>query len=378
MSICRSCQGEFFGSPILMYPNSPRSAQDFIVNLDDTDDKFVNLEIYQCSQCGLIQHNLDPVNYHKEVIRAVSFSNEMKSFREKQLLGWVSRNNLTEKAILEVGSGRGEYLEIFKSIGVDNIHGLEFGGNNFGKIISSGHNATKGYLDNHLLKIDNAPFDAFAIFSFMEHWPEPSNSLKILNKFINKDAVGLIEVPNFEMIKKKGLYTEFTVDHIFYFDHSNLSLFLRNNGFEIVSMNNIWHDYIISVEVKRRAPLNVDIFKIKYATIKSQLHEYLDSKNSEDNIIWGAGHQALSVISLTNIVDKISYVVDSATFKQGKYTPGSHLLIHDPKYMKKNNPETLIIMAAGFSDEILKIVLSEYDFIKNVAILREDAIEVIK
>jgi len=212
----------------------------------------------------------------------------------------------------------------------------------------------------------------------MEHWPNLKLGVEILNKFLSPQAYGLIEVPNFDMIKAKGLYTEFTVDHIFYFDQNSLSNFLTSNGFEILSIKNIWNDYIISVEVVRREPLNVEIFNKKFTFIKASLNDYLDEINANKTVIWGAGHQALTVISLSNIKNKINYIVDSATFKQNKYTPESHLLINNPDYMIKDKPESIIVMAAGFSDEIVKIINAKYPFIQNIAVLREDNLEIIK
>ena len=378
MSRCRSCSGELTAEPLLSYPNSPQSAQSFIKNLKRTADKSVTLKIFQCSSCGLVQHDLKPVSYYKKVIRAVSFSNEMSEFRIEQLGEWVAKYGLKEKKILEVGSGRGEYLNLFKQVGVGNIFGLEFDKNNAQAISKENNVATCGYLDNKLDSIIGAPFDAFAIFSFMEHWPKPKLSLDILKKHLSPNALGLIEVPNFEMIKHKGLYTEFTVDHIFYYDAKTLANFLNANGFEVLDMKNIWNDYIISAEVVRRPPLNVSVFEEKFSDISEQVNNYLDSKVGTKRIIWGAGHQALTVISLTKINRKINYIVDSATFKQNKYTPESHLMIHGPEYLDADRPETTLIMAAGFSDEIFKIINKKYPFIKNVAILREDKIELVK
>ena len=113
---CRACGAEFFDKPLLIYENSPESAQNFIEDLSSTKDAPVKLEIYQCSKCGLIQHNLKPVSYYKKVIRAVSFSNEMTTFRLNQLDTWLEKYRLKNKSILEVGSGKGEYLNIFKQL----------------------------------------------------------------------------------------------------------------------------------------------------------------------------------------------------------------------------------------------------------------------
>lgn len=192
MNKCRSCGAEFFKSPLLSYKNSPESAQNFISDLSSTNDLPVNLKIYQCSKCGLIQHNLQPVSYYKKVIRAVSFSKEMTDFRLQQLDDWLQKYSLKNKSILEVGSGKGEYLDLFKKIGLKKIYGLEFENNNIEYILSQGNDATQGYLEDGLEYIKGQPFDAFAIFSFMEHWPNPKLGIEVLNKFLNPDRKSVV------------------------------------------------------------------------------------------------------------------------------------------------------------------------------------------
>ena len=49
---CRACYGELLHNPLLIYKNSPKSAQNFIENLSDTRDTPVTIEIFQCSKCG--------------------------------------------------------------------------------------------------------------------------------------------------------------------------------------------------------------------------------------------------------------------------------------------------------------------------------------
>jgi len=45
--------------------------------------------------------------------------------------------------------------------------------------------------------------------------------------------------------------------------------------------------------------------------------------------------------------------------------------------LEEQKPDALIIIAAGYSDEVKNIILNEYKFIKNIAIVREDNLEVI-
>ena len=91
--------------------------------------------------------------------------------------------------------------------------------------------------------------------------------------------------------------------------------------------------------------------------------------------IWGAGHQALAIISLTDLADKIRYVVDSAVFKQGKFTPATHIPIVSPDVLDSDPVDAVIVMAASYSDEVARIIREKFDGKINVSILRDFGLE---
>jgi 2-polyprenyl-3-methyl-5-hydroxy-6-metoxy-1,4-benzoquinol methylase len=371
---CRVCQGSLFSKPLLHYGGSPKSAQGFLNKLSEIDE-VVNLIIYQCSKCGLIQHNLEPVVYYKEVIRAVAFSPEMGKFRKNQLKKWISKNNLQKKNILEVGCGKGEYLKLIQQAGGEQVFGIEFSENNINIARGLGLNVERGYFDSNYVNDNNNKFNAFTIFSFLEHWPDPNEGLKILHSNLMDDAVGIVEVPNFELILSKGLYSEFTTDHIFYFDKKTLSFVLEKNGFEIISIKPIWYKYILSAEVRKKTPLDVGTFLKVQNTIKKQLNMHIKKFENKKVAIWGAGHQALAVIAMSGIAPYIKYIIDSAQFKQGKFTPATHLPIVSPDNIIVDPPDSILIMAAGYSDEVCKIIQQKFPIIKSIVILRENKLE---
>lgn len=121
---CRFCYGELNDPPLLCYPRSPSSAQGFTDSPKRQDDG-LDLNIHQCTSCGLVQHPLSPVPYYKDVIRSIAFSGEMASFRLEQLGSWLSTNHIQEKKILEIGSGKGEYLDLLTQAGATSVFGIE-------------------------------------------------------------------------------------------------------------------------------------------------------------------------------------------------------------------------------------------------------------
>jgi len=220
-------------------------------------------------------------------------------------------------------------------------------------------------------------FEAFAIFSFLEHWPDLNTSLRRLHSLLTGDAVGLIEVPNFEFILHKNLYSEFTIDHIYYFDRSTLKRVLELNGFDVESIECIWYDYILSAKVKKRKSLDPSGFIHQQQKIFTELHAFLGNFAPSDVVVWGAGHQSLTVMSLAQLSTRVSHIIDSAHFKQNKYTPGTQLLIKSPESLNTDAPKAVLIMAAAYSDEVALQVKKDYPQIQHIAILRESGLEVL-
>jgi SAM-dependent methyltransferase len=353
----------------------PKSAQ-FLPDIENLSaDKGLTLDIYQCSVCGLVQIADEPVPYYKDVIRAAAFSPEMKDFRIKQFDDFVKKYSLDKKKILEIGCGKGEYLSIMKQLNVD-AYGIENLEESVDFCRKNGLNVSKGFIENAEYKINNAPFDAFFILNFFEHLPEPNSLLGGIYNNLTEDSIGLVEVPNFDMILRKKLFSEFIPDHLFYFTKQTLSFVLSLSGFEVIECNEIWYNYIISAVVRKKKKTDLSDFYQYQEKLKREINSYIDGFDDKKVAIWGAGHQALSIISLTDISKKIKYVVDSAPFKQGKYTPATHVPIVAPEHLESDPVDAIIVMAASYSDEVAKIIKEKFNKKIKIAILREYGLEI--
>ena len=371
---CRVCGNVFFEGPLLKYENMPKAAQYLPDAASLHLDKGVDLTVCQCSACGLVQLSNDPVPYFREVIRAAGISKEMTDFRITQFGEFVEKYFLKQKKVIEIGCGRGEYLSILQNFDLD-VHGLEFSEKSVNHCNANGLKVKEGFIESGNEKLSDGPFDGFLILNFFEHLPDPSTILKGIHHNLRDDAVGIIEVPNFDMILRKKLFSEFIGDHLFYFTRDTLLSTLNRNGFEVIDCRDVWYDYIISAIVRKRQPLDISTFYRHQEKLKKEIVNYIDQFEDGDVAVWGAGHQAMAVISLINISDRIKYVVDSAAFKQGKFTPASHIPIVSPETLNSNPVDAIIIMAAGYSDEVAGIVRKRYNRDIHVAILRDFGLE---
>lgn len=367
---CRVCGGSLFPEPLLRYEDMPKSAQSLPDKESLSEDRGVTLEICQCSGCGLVQLNSEPVPYYREVIRASGISEEMRIFRRKQFTEWINKYSLAGKKIIEIGCGKGEYLSIMKECGV-RVYGLEYSKESMEECLKKDLDVLRGFVEDFDCRLRYAPFEGFFMLSFLEHLPQPCSTLRGISANLAEEAVGLIEVPNFDMILQKRLFSEFIPDHLFYFTQETLNTTLVLSGFEVMESNYLWYDYIISTVVKKRSRLDLSSFKSHKAKIKKDLKSFLDRFKSKSVAIWGAGHQALAIMSLMGLAGKIKYVIDSAPFKQGRYTPVTHIPVVAPEKLHSDPPEAIIVIAGSYSDEVAKIIRERFDKNMNVAILRD-------
>lgn len=377
---CRCCKTDFSKKAVLELKNMPKSAQFFPTREEACSESGVDVSIAQCPYCGLIQLEGEPVPYFREVIRAVDVSPEMKAFRMRQYRDFITENHLEQGKIIEIGAGRGEYMEIMEAAGRElgagcRIYGLEYGEQSVNTGKGKGLRFYRGYPETADSGIPEAPYDGFFSMNFLEHIPDPNSFLQAIYHNLADGAAGLIEVPNVDMILEKKLFSEFISDHLMYFTEDTFRRILEKNGFAVISCNAIWHNYILSAKVRKRTLLDMTGFELEKELLTKAFAAFLDEKEREGKRVaaWGAGHQALANLALTGVEERICCVIDSAPFKQGHLTPATHIPVEGPERLRKHDIDVVVIMAASYSEEIADVLHREFPWIE-AAVLNDNKV----
>ena len=70
--------------------------------------------------------------------------------------------------------------------------------------------------------------------------------------------------------------------------------------------------------------------------------------------VYGASAKGSTLLNYCGIgADTLDFVVDRSTVKQGRYTPGTHLLISPPERLLEEQPDYVLLLTWNFADEIL-------------------------
>lgn len=71
-------------------------------------------------------------------------------------------------------------------------------------------------------------------------------------------------------------------------------------------------------------------------------------------VAYGAAAKGNTILNYAGVrPDLLSYVFDAAKAKQGRYMPGSHIRILDPKEILAIKPDRILILPWNISDEIV-------------------------
>ena len=371
---CRVCSGVFFKKPLLVYKNMPAISQFLPKEEDFADDKCIDLTVVQCSKCGLLQLDNDPVYYFKDVIRSGSVSEEVKKFRSRQFQEFVDEYQLKGKKIIEIGCGRGEYLDLMNKTGALSF-GLEHRKESVEECREKGLTVMHGFLDNLEKQIDNSPFDAFYMCNVLEHFDEPNKVLQVVAFNLKDSGIGIVEVPNTDLLLEASCFYKFTLEHLLNFTQETLEFTLRLNGFEVISCKPIRGGSPLSAIVRKRKKLDISEFDKNQKQLYLTINEFITQFEIGEVAIWGAGHHTFGLLAVLNLGDKIKYIVDSAPFKQGRYSPKTHVPIVAPETLKTDPVKGVIVLAGSYSREITDILLRDFGNKIKVSILRNDKLE---
>ena len=365
---CRVCGDALPLQPVLTYCNMPAAAQFMPKQADLATERGADLAVSQCLSCGLVQLVGKPVRYYREVVRAAAVSADMRAFRLDQFRSFAARHGLSGRKVLEVGCGGGDYLAALRDAGMDAC-GLEHAARSVEICRANGLPAYRGFIDGPRRAVSGAPYAAFFILNFLEHLPRPRQTLLGIAANLEPAAVGMVEVPNFDMIVRDGLFSEFVADHLLYFTEATLRQTLSLSGFDVLECAPVWHDYILSATVRKRDAVELSHLETHRHAIGRDVAAFFDRFKPQQVAIWGAGHQALALISLLSLQDRVRYVVDAAPFKQNCFTPASHLPIVAPSTLRDEPVEAVLVMAGSYSSEVAAVLRRDYAPALHVAVL---------
>ncbi len=224
-------------------------------------------------------------------------------------------------------------------------------------------------------------FDFCIARNVIAHTANPNDIFKGVSYLMNNKSIFAIEVPHLENIYKDNQYDNMFHEHIGFHSIQSIHDLCIKNDLKIVNVQKIDSQggsircYISKKNSKEKIKNNVNFllkkekkiglfnlrtwinFSKKVNAHKKKLNNFLKKLKIKQNNISaygasGKGHLLLQVCGINN--NYLDSVYDKSKLKQGKYTPGTHIKIIDPKFIKAKNTDYLLLLSWNLSKEIAK------------------------
>ena len=410
MKHCIACGRILPETSLFELTSAPASAQDIPDAKEVQNDEGVTLHLRQCSGCGLVQFDCEPVAYYRDVIRAGGGSSTMRELRASQYRHLIETYHLEGKTFFEAGCGRGEFLKFLQEFPVE-IYGMEHKADLVETARKEGlrvwrefperedqrfgHSPEASMLPESGWSVPEKPFDVFLSFNFLEHQPRPDIMLKAIWNNLAEDGMGLVTVPSLEYILEKGSYYELIRDHIAYYTFDTLRALLNHCGFEVLEEEMINRDTLSMIVRKTAMPetdadaraegvgaMTADASIVApltegYEIVTAEVRALTDrlAREGKRLAMWGASHQGFTLASTSELGKHLAYIIDSAPFKQGRFAPASHVPVMAPDHYFEEPVDAVLIVAPGYTDEIAGIIKTRFGGKVETMTLRTNRIE---
>lgn len=332
-----------------------------------------DIELAFCRQCGHVFNrafDAQRIGYTEDYENSLHFSPRFQEYATALASDLVGRYGLVDKDILEIGSGRGDFLRLLVELGQNRGVGFDpsYPGPAKGEELP-GMTFIQDYYDQ---RYAGFPADFILSRHVLEHIPQPGNFLRMLRAVIGErqETVTFFEVPNvLYTLHDLGIW-DLIYEHCSYFSASSLAEAFRCSGFEVLETRETFGGQFLTVEAKPAAneiskkahksafseavAQDVETFagnyREKVGTWKKRLQEFRQMEKRV--VIWGAGSKGISFLNTLKAPDVIEYVVDINPRKQDKFISGAGQQIVSASFLKIYQPHVVILMNRNYETEI--------------------------
>lgn len=142
------------------------------------------------------------------------------------------------KKVLDIGSGSGQKLEIFKSLKqIEQLFAIEPSKNCYDQLKARNIEVITNDIDSDWSDNYNSSFDLIIMRHVLEHFMNPLKVLQKLRPTLSDDGIIYIAVPNSLILKNRQLLNSyFRVVHTYYFNIFTIENLVHKAGFEILDI----------------------------------------------------------------------------------------------------------------------------------------------
>jgi SAM-dependent methyltransferase len=327
-----------------------------------------DIELAFCARCGMIFNGaFDParVDYGVTYDNTLSYSPVFCSYAKSLAERLVAAYNLRSKDIIEIGCGKGDFLDRLCQLGQNRGVGFD---------PSADNRNTPGLpviVSRLFTRADFANgVDFICCRHVLEHLDSPRDLLAAVRLCLSERGGWVYcEVPDARWVLDGPSTWDLIYPHCSYFTAASLEYLFEESGFDVARTQSAFGGQFLGLEArvsKRKRSVSPEP---KTAAASSRLAKNFDEKLAS-NIhrwsrfleyasvegcrvaLWGAGTKGVTFLNVVPGAERIGAVVDLNPRKHGTFIPGTAQRVIPPEMLPAYRPDIVIVLNPIYDDEI--------------------------
>jgi 2-polyprenyl-3-methyl-5-hydroxy-6-metoxy-1,4-benzoquinol methylase len=354
-------------------------------------EKFYPLKVFFCKKCKLPQlpEHVKAKSIFKRYDYFSSFSKSWLMHSENYANEMIKSLKLDENSkVCELASNDGYLLQFFKKKNI-NVLGVEPAKNVAIHAKRSGIKTITDFFSEKLsqkIKKKYKTQDLIICNNVLAHVPQIKDFLLGIKNLLSENGVATFEFPHFLNLIKYNQFDTIYHEHFSYLSVSCLEKIFKKLKLRIFNVKKVkTHGGSLRLYVNHsdnyRIKISNNVNKIIMEEIRNNLFsiktfnkfnkKLLKIKNDFINLIislkkakkkvaaYGAAAKGNTFLNYCKINSSmLDFIIDKNPYKNNKFLPGSHIKIHDSKYLIKMKPDYLIILPWNIKKEVMTEVKS--------------------
>lgn len=330
-----------------------------------------------CGGCGFIFNtafDAKLAEYSARYEETQGFSPTFSSFHRRLAEELVARHELRGKKVIEIGCGKGEFLNLLAELGVGEAVGFDpshVPGRNEGPLASRIRFVDDFYSERYA----DEKADLVCCKMTLEHIRPTLDFVSTVRRSIGdrRECTAYFLVPDAYRIVRDLAFEDVYYEHCSYFSRGSLTRLFARGGFEAVRVSSEYAGQYLAIEARPAAPTRVIAPKHDDLEEMTQLVRFFPERVAakidrwrhvvDDAaalgrrvVLWGSGSKAVSFLTTLGVSCEIEHVVDINPYRQGCYMPITGQRIVAPDFLAGYRPDLVIVMNAVYVPEITNML----------------------
>lgn len=335
----------------------------------------------RCTHVQLMEH-VPPSAMFDDYLYISGMSDTLREHLHDLASIVVSRRGLgADDLVVDIGSNDGTLLSGFRRLGTRTL-GVDPAKNLASIAAQKGIETHTGYFGlNTAEEIvgRQGPASAITTTNTFPHIPDLGDLIRGVDRLLKPGGVLVIEAHYLLDLLEQGAFDTVYHEHVSYWAIDPMRTLLEAYGMAIVSVERLpIHHGQVRVFVQRdgegrpdgsveaalaaeeaaglRGFATFQAFARRTEKIRDDLRRELASVRSRGERVaaYGAPAKGSTLVTFLGLDrETIPYIADRSPLKQGRYTPGAHIPIVDPRRILEDRPDYLLLLAWNFADEIM-------------------------